>query len=144
MIFVSAFLTSSCRHFAMSTGQHNQLSCGGQFWAIVLPWVIQLSLKKRKIANVSSSSTESVYRLITVMTCYEFVWLQRLLKDLGLTVIAQIPLDCDNEPKIHIYRHYFFHERTKHVELDCHLVCSHVLETSSFRFISSTWINLRI
>ncbi|CAM8920683.1 unnamed protein product [Rhodiola kirilowii] len=65
-------------------------------------------------------------------TCCELVWLARLIRDMGVPVTAPIPLHCDNKAAIHIAHNPVFHERTKHVELDCHLVRSHVIS----KFIS--------
>ncbi|CAM8929909.1 unnamed protein product [Rhodiola kirilowii] len=65
--------------------------------------------------------------------CCELVWLARLVGNIGVSVTTPIPLHCDNKTAIHIAHNPIFHERTKHVELDCHLVCSHVAS----KFISS-------
>ena len=54
--------------------------------------------------------------------CAELVWLSRLLHDFGMDDITPIPLKCDNQAAIHIARNPVFHERTKHIELDCHFV----------------------
>ncbi|CAM8929374.1 unnamed protein product [Rhodiola kirilowii] len=59
-------------------------------------------------------------------TCCELVWLARLLVDMNVPVAQPIPLHCDNKAAMHIAHNPVFHERTKHVELDCHLVRSHV------------------
>ncbi|CAM8956776.1 unnamed protein product [Rhodiola kirilowii] len=63
-------------------------------------------------------------------TCCELVWLARLIRDMGVQAEVPIPLYCDNKVAIHIAHNSVFHERTKHVELDRHLVRSHV--TSKF------------
>lgn len=45
-----------------------------------------------------------------------------LLQDLHQLHSAPVSLFCDNKFAIHIAQNPIFHERTKHIELDCHLV----------------------
>ncbi|KAL0440264.1 UNVERIFIED_CONTAM: hypothetical protein Slati_2509400 [Sesamum latifolium] len=54
-------------------------------------------------------------------TC-KITWITYLLKDLGVTVNTLIPLFCDNKVVLHITANPVFHERTKHLEIDCHIV----------------------
>ncbi|CAM8975620.1 unnamed protein product [Rhodiola kirilowii] len=69
--------------------------------------------------------------------CYELVWLARLIHDRGVNVVTPIPLHCDYNAAIHIAHNPVFHERTKHMELDCHLVRAHVAS----KFISPVHIS---
>ncbi|CAM8908938.1 unnamed protein product [Rhodiola kirilowii] len=75
---------------------------------------------------VTRSLTESEYRSMAAACC-ELSWLARLIGDMGVKVQAVIPLHRDNKAALHIAHNPVFHERTKHVELDCHLVRAHVL-----------------
>jgi len=52
----------------------------------------------------------------------ELTWLVRLFKDLSVPVPLPVPLHSDSLAAIHIAKNSVFHERTKHVELDCHFV----------------------
>ena len=53
-------------------------------------------------------------------TVREVVWLQCLLEDLGVQLPLPIDLYCDNKAANHISQNPVFHERTKHIETDCH------------------------
>ncbi|CAM8993843.1 unnamed protein product [Rhodiola kirilowii] len=88
------------------------------------PCVISWKTKKQPV--VSRSSAESEYRSMAAVCC-ELTWLARLVSDMGIHVSSAIHLHCDNKAAIHIAHNPVFHERTKHVELDCHLVRSHVI-----------------
>lgn len=55
-------------------------------------------------------------------TTQELLWLSYLLKDFRLNIHLLIPLMCDNQVAFHIIKNLIFHERTKHLEIDCHLV----------------------
>jgi hypothetical protein len=54
-------------------------------------------------------------------TC-EVVWLRSFLEEHGFQVQLPIPMYCDNQAAIHIASNLVFHERTKHIEVDCHIV----------------------
>ena len=70
---------------------------------------------------VSRSSTEAEYRSMAHATC-ELLWFQQLLTFLGVHVTTQAKLFCDSMSAIYIATNPVFHERTKHVEIDCHTV----------------------
>ena len=54
--------------------------------------------------------------------CSELVWLRGLLSDLGVPLQNPTPLHVDNLSAIQIASNPVFHERTKHIEVDCHFI----------------------
>ncbi|XP_019094533.1 PREDICTED: uncharacterized protein LOC109129941 [Camelina sativa] len=77
--------------------------------------------KSKKQNVVLLSSAKSEYRAMRKLTT-ELMWLKALLKDLGIESTKPITMHCDNEAAIHIATNSVFHERTKHIEVDCHKV----------------------
>lgn len=58
----------------------------------------------------------------------EVTWLVRLLQDLNVHIRKPITLFCDNQSAIFIGKNPVFHERTKHIDIDCHFTREKVLE----------------
>ena len=63
---------------------------------------------------------------MTLATC-ELVWLKQLIQELRFVEVSQMKLLCDNQAALHIASNPVFHERTKHIEIDCHFVREKVL-----------------
>jgi hypothetical protein len=61
-------------------------------------------------------------------TATELIWLQYFLHESGFSASNPIPLSCDNQATIHIASNLVFHERTKHIEVDCHYVRDKILD----------------
>jgi hypothetical protein len=80
-----------------------------------------ISWRTKKQLTVSRSFFEAVYRALGAATC-ELQWILYLLKDLHVSLLKPHVLYCDNQSAIHIAANPVFHERTKHLEIDCHLV----------------------
>ncbi|KAK4386150.1 Retrovirus-related Pol polyprotein from transposon RE2 [Sesamum angolense] len=80
-----------------------------------------VSWKTKKQATVSSSSAEAEYRSMASTVC-ELLWISYILGDFEITVVSPIPFHCDNKAAIHITENPVFHEHTKHLDIDCHIV----------------------
>ena len=61
-------------------------------------------------------------------TASEVTWVVRLLEELGFHDLKPVTLHCDNQSTLHIAKNPVFHDRTKHIELDCHFTREKVLE----------------
>ena len=80
-----------------------------------------LSWKSKKQETISLSLAEAEYRALRKVAG-ELVWLKILLEELTLTFPAPIEVYCDTHSTLHIAPNPMFHERTKHIEVDCHFV----------------------
>ena len=79
-----------------------------------------VSWRSKKQDVVSRSSTEAEYRALVDTAC-ELVWLCWLLADIDVPQPTATPLYCDNCSAIYIAHNDVFHERNKHIEIDCHI-----------------------
>ncbi|CAN6462919.1 unnamed protein product [Victoria cruziana] len=86
-----------------------------------------ISWRCKKQIKVSLSSTEAEYRAMAT-TSMEVIWLKSLLLDMGISLTGAIKLFGDNKSAIYIASNHTFHERTKHIEMDCHYVRDEVLK----------------
>ena len=80
-----------------------------------------ISWRSKKQSTVSRSSSEAEYRALASTTC-ELQWLSYLLHDFRVLFLQPATLFCDNQSAIQIASNPVFHERIKHIEIDCHIV----------------------
>ncbi|KAL0342499.1 UNVERIFIED_CONTAM: Retrovirus-related Pol polyprotein from transposon RE2 [Sesamum calycinum] len=80
-----------------------------------------ISWKTKKQATVSRSSAEVEYRSLAATVC-ELQWISYILPGLGFSPSLPIRMFCDNKATLHIMANPIFHERTKNLYIDCHVV----------------------
>ena len=90
-----------------------------------------VSWKSKKQSIISRSSAKT-----------EMTWLLALLKDLEVHHPQLGMLFCDNQVAIYIGENPVFHERTKYIEADCHLVRDKVQEKVICLFFTPTHTQL--
>ena len=105
----------------MKTTEPHVPTFGDPSLVIAFNLVQLVSWKTKKQATVSRSSVETEYRSLASTVC-ELLWISYILRDFDISVSILIPLWCYNHAALHIVANPVFHECTKHLDIDCHLV----------------------
>ncbi|KAI5393751.1 hypothetical protein KIW84_060751 [Lathyrus oleraceus] len=80
-----------------------------------------ISWRIKKQLTVPRSSNEVECRALDTATC-ELQWIAYLFKYLKVECLKIPVLYCDNQSALTIAANPVFHERTKHLAIDCHIV----------------------
>lgn len=102
-----------------------------------------ISWRSKKLSITARSSTEAEYPALADTT-QELLWLRWLLEDLGVFPSYATIIYCDNRSAIQIAHNDVFHDRTKHIEIDCHFVRQHVTSSWHILFMYLHPIRLRM
>ena len=70
---------------------------------------------------MSRSSKEAEYRSLE-STLAKVIWLIGMFRDLGIEMKLTMKLYCDSKAALQIAANPVFHERTKHIDIDCHFI----------------------
>lgn len=86
-----------------------------------------IAWKSKKQSRVARSTAEAEFRSLAMTIC-EVMWIKKLLKEIGLTALGTTTIYCDNKAAFAIAANPIHHEKTKHVEIDCHFIRDKVIE----------------
>nr|XP_016467178.1 PREDICTED: uncharacterized protein LOC107789823 [Nicotiana tabacum] len=73
------------------------------------------------LPEVSKSSAEAEYRSLATSVA-KLIWLIGLLKEVDADIKLPVEIYCDSKAAIQIAANSVYHERTKHIEIDCHFI----------------------
>ncbi|KAK7401051.1 hypothetical protein VNO78_12363 [Psophocarpus tetragonolobus] len=82
---------------------------------------LHYKLEALRLSQIALQKLALICMQVDAATC-ELQWLTYLLTDLKVPFSKQAILYCDNQSALHIAANPVFHEHTKHLEIDCHLV----------------------
>src|SRR5271170_3285508 len=84
-----------------------------------------VSWQAKKQTTVAQSTVESEYAAMA-HAAKELIWLQYLLRDLGMSKYAPTTLYCDNQGAISLAKNPMHHAKTKHVDVQLHFIRDHI------------------
>ena len=84
-----------------------------------------ISWQAKKQTTVAQSTVEAEYAAMA-LAAKEMIWLQHLLRDLGMPKYAPKTLFCDNQGAISLTKNPTHHAKTKHVDVQLHFIRDHV------------------
>jgi histone deacetylase 1/2 len=91
----------------------------------------------RKQDSVSRSSTEAKYKALVNATT-ELIWVEALLRELGVCLCQKPCLWCDNLDATYLSANPVFHARTKYIEIDYHFIRERVAPNRlDIKFVST-------
>ncbi|RDX96099.1 Copia protein, partial [Mucuna pruriens] len=97
-----------------------------------------VSWKSKKQNTVARSSAEVEYWAMASATC-ELIWVKQFIQELKFVDVQPMKMYCDNQVALHIASNPVFHQRTKHIEIDCHFVQEKLLAKEiSTEFVNSS------
>jgi len=82
-----------------------------------------ITWRSKKQSVISRSSTQAEYKKMAHTTC-KMMWLKSISWELRFNMddSMKMTIYCDNQAIIFIANNHIFHERTKHIEVDCQFV----------------------
>lgn len=80
--------------------------------------IIQRSKKHNVITR---SSIEAKYKAMALITC-KMIWIKFLIFELDFDRSDLMLIHCNNQVAIYIANNPVFHERTKHMKIDCYFI----------------------
>ncbi|XP_022158866.1 uncharacterized protein LOC111025329 [Momordica charantia] len=100
---------------------------GTQFQSLLFPSTSSLDLHAYSDADWADDLTDrkSTTGFCTFLGDSLISW-----KNMGIYLHHPTPLYCDNQSAIQIARNSVFHERTKHIDIDCHVTHHHLQRRS--------------
>src|SRR5437667_1050348 len=84
-----------------------------------------ISWQAKKQTTVAQSTVEAEYAAMA-HAAKEMIWLQYLLKDLGMSKYAPTTLFCDNQGAISLAKNPTHHAKMKHVDVQLHFIRDHI------------------
>ncbi|XP_035223961.1 secreted RxLR effector protein 161-like [Stegodyphus dumicola] len=76
---------------------------------------------KKHQPTIATSTTEAEYMALSAAT-KEAIWLNKIVKELGIITVKPVLLYCDNNSAINLSKNSVYHGRSKHIDIQTHFV----------------------